>query len=125
MVIFPDFPLFAAVNVTPAEPRSPVAFKWNLAEPSRSSSIWSDWVAPPTTCSPLPTFTATSMAAPLPEPLTLLATPTETSNSSPGAATMGTLGESTKSPRTIAFLSAMPTASGATATAITRRVPLK
>ncbi len=58
-------------------------------------------------------------------PSMLLATLTLTSNSSPGATKVGTLGDSTKSPRTSAPLLNTPTESAATATAMTRSLPLK
>ena len=67
----------------------------------------------------------TVTAASAPEPRTLLATPTLTSNSSPGARATGTLGESTKSPRTREVVCATPTAPSLTATASTRSDPLK
>ena len=55
----------------------------------------------------------------------LLATPTLTSASSPGASVVGTFGDNTKSPRTVVVPCQVPMRSGDTATAITRSVPLK
>ena len=68
---------------------------------------------------------ATVTAASGPDARTLLATPTETSNSSPGATATGALGESTKSPRTRDCTLATPRLVSLTATAITRSAPLK
>ena len=58
-------------------------------------------------------------------PTMLFATPTDTSNTSPGATISGRFGEITKSPRTSARVDAVPTALSLTATAITRSVPAK
>ena len=89
------------------------------------ASIGSVVLAGPSTSSDRDASIATCTCAPFPEPATLFATPTVTSKVSPGATMSGTFGESTKSPRTRDFASAAPTASGLTATAITRSVPLK
>ena len=70
------------------------------------------------------TFRVTVIALPS-VPSAVLATPTGSSNSSPGAMCVGTVGVSTKSPRTSALVVSMPMRSVDTATAITRSWPLK
>ena len=60
-----------------------------------------------------------------PEPSILFATVTLTSNVSPGATNVGTLGLITNGPRTCSFVSAEPTASAVFATTMTRIVPAK
>ena len=60
-----------------------------------------------------------------PEPVTLLATVTPTSNRSPGATNVGTPGVMTNGPRMMDSVSAEPTALPEIATAITFRLPLK
>jgi hypothetical protein len=89
------------------------------------AEILSVWVAAPTTCNCGEPASDTAMAASAPESAMLLATPTLTSNSSPGATTSGALGDSTKSPRTMAARSAVPMADSLTATAMMRSRPLK
>ena len=58
-------------------------------------------------------------------PSMVLAMPTGNSNSSPGATWVGTVGVSTKSPRTVVEVSAMPMRLAVTATALMRTRPLK
>ena len=64
--------------------------------------------------------TDNSIAAFSPDPSRLLASPTVTSNSSPGAAAVKTFGVITNGPRTIVVSLERPTAASATATAMMR-----
>ena len=102
-----------------------LAFSLNMATPSFFSPIFNVCASLPTTSRCADVFRDTATCASLPEPGTLLATPTETSNSSPGAAASGAFGESTKSPCTMALLLSVPMVDSLTATAINRSVPLK
>ena len=97
----------------------------NVATPSRPSPILRGCVAPPSTSSWGGVVSESVTDASAPEPITLLATPTLTSNSSPGVTAVGAFGDSTKSPRTVERALATPIDRSVTVTAKTRSEPLK
>ncbi len=108
-----------------AEPSSARARTRKTALPSRSSGTASSTSRGPRTSRCFEVSRLSLGRASLPEPVTRLASPTETSSSSPGAAKVGAFGLSTKSPRTTVFFSKAPMAASEAATAITRSVPLQ
>jgi len=91
----------------------------------RRASIGSVVLAGPSTSSGGDASIATCTCAPFPEPVTLFATPTLTSKVSPGCHHERHVRREHEVAPHQDFASAAPTASGLTATAITRSVPLK
>src|SRR5262249_43394966 len=114
-----------AANVSDADPNDSRALILKATTVSEPSDTLSVSVDRPMSSTCLLAVSDTVIRASGPEPSATFATPTETASSSPGAAKVGTFGESTNGARTSVFFSATPTASGATATAITRSAPLK
>ena len=121
--------LCAALKASDAEPScvaAPVlARTLNLVLTSPRSLTCSACVASPTTSSPPDACMVSATGAALPEPAMLLARPTPTSTVSPGARASGALGKITMSPRTVVRVLLAAVAWSFTATAITRRLPLK
>ncbi|MCY1524116.1 hypothetical protein D9M68_590390 [compost metagenome] len=121
--------LCVEVNTSADEPStacSPgLARTLNLVLASPRSLTLSVCVASPTTSSPPEAVSVSAMGTSLPEPTMLFARPTPTSTVSPGAIASGAFGNITMSPRTTVRVLLAAVVSSFTATAITRRLPLK
>src|SRR5262249_14681702 len=104
------WPFARAMNVISPEPSLSVARNLKIAVCSRPSAICNVCDAPPAIDRRSLVCARSSISAFGPEPSTLLATVTPASNSSPGAASTGTLGVITNSPPTRASASPRRTA---------------
>ena len=92
----PDFPPSDATNVIRPTRAPCVAFSLKRATDPRISPIFSVCAPSEVTCRCFARLKLDRHLRIGPEPTTLFATPTDTSNSSPGATTVGTFGLSTK-----------------------------
>src|ERR1700722_9078842 len=118
-------PCHEAVNFTGAAPNCARARKRNNATASCCQPMLKDCCSGLNGSSCGGNSTATAMPAAAPDPETPFATPTLTSNSSPGATATGMFGVNTKSARISAEDSATPIDESLTATAKTFKLPLK